>query len=806
MAEPLRSDDIANLFEQDSASFAKPTFQEGDVSSFAEPSFQETEQVAPPPLQTYQKPPFLSPNFSQNDSPAPEPLKGVTPSLSRRNVQPGQPDDAVTKQNQQPMQDGGQIAGPGVGNQARPDISRPTLKANPSNPGKKGAVENGVQKGLEMAAQKGGMTPLGLAARAGAFALKNKEKLKKLSQAKKRLLVAGGTSVLILVLIVASLLSLGGIAQGDVPTAVAAGSIFGGKHCAEMQEFLDVPAESEGSHHLTLSSVKGKFSDEKVEEGPGLALYDEAKALPGFNQEWVDYYVNARWPYTGADFGVIGQDGSVKFSEEGFLQLPPKSAYAGKKIIIFNPSTGKAVVGVALDYGPAPWAGTSQIGSPDPDSLAQQEKWKEGSNNGYRIADPEGYSGRVVGGPPKVQEALGMAEEAANKWPDGIHVVYGFAKDQNLPVGPLNCTVVDEVSSSGLHICLDAGHDKENGGAVSSEQGTDETTIAWETTSLLKTELEKKGVTVTMAKTSRDGPVSNTERAKICNESGAQLAFHVHLNSANGSARGWEIYRPELQNENPIAEVREKSMAAVEAFVPEYKKSVGQDDIPARIPTIKNDGSTQHTSLAVSRTSTIPTMLIEMFFLDNRLDVAWYKNGGQSKLGVGMAEGLIAAGRAIGVGIESGPSGDGTFTPSGDWIWPLARNGKEIRMTNGWPKYARSNGKHTGIDINIGFGSGATVIAAHDGKVSRVKTLYDEKGKTTSFGHYVAIDAGDGIETFYAHMTLGSAKVTEGQIVKKGDPVGIVGCTGNCRGDHLHFEVQKNGRDVQPLDYLPPKP
>ncbi|MCC2631647.1 MAG: N-acetylmuramoyl-L-alanine amidase, partial [Patescibacteria group bacterium] len=579
MAEPLRSDDIANLFEQDSASFAKPTFQEGDVSSFAEPSFQETEQVAPPPLQTYQTwAPTTSPT-SQNNAPAPDSLKGVTPSLSRRSAQPGTPDDAVTKQNQQPQQDGGTMAVPGSGSQGRPDITRPAVRANPHNPQakepeKKGAVENMAQKGLDAVAQKSGLTPLGLAARAGAFALKNKEKLKKLSQAKKRLLVAGGTSVLILILIVASLLSFGGLAQGDVPTAVAAGSIFGGKHCAEMQEFLDVPAESEGSHHLTLSSVKGKFSDEKVEEGPGLALYDEAKTLPGFNQEWVDYYVNARWPYTGADFGIIGQDRSVKFSEEGFLQLPPKSAYAGKKIVIFNPSTGKAVVGVALDYGPAPWAGTSQIGSPDPDSLAQQEKWKEGSNNGYRIADPEGYTGRVVGGPPKVQEALGMAEEAANKWPDGIHVVYGFAKDQNLPVGPLNCTVVDEVSSSGLHICLDAGHDKENGGAVSSEQGTDETTIAWETTSLLKTELEKRGVQVTMAKTSKDGPIANDARAKLCNESGAHLAFHVHLNSANGSARGWEIFRPEFENENSSSEVREKSMAAAEAFVPAYKRMV----------------------------------------------------------------------------------------------------------------------------------------------------------------------------------------------------------------------------------------
>ena len=55
--------------------------------------------------------------------------------------------------------------------------------------------------------------------------------------------------------------------------------------------------------------------------------------------------------------------------------------------------------------------------------------------------------------------------------------------------------------------------------------------------------------------------------------------------------------------------------------------------------------------------------------------------------------------------------------------------------------------------------------------------------------------------TLYAH--LGAVVVTPGQTVRQGQAVGAVGCTGNCTGPHLHFEVIVEGERRNPMDYLP---
>jgi murein DD-endopeptidase MepM/ murein hydrolase activator NlpD len=46
-------------------------------------------------------------------------------------------------------------------------------------------------------------------------------------------------------------------------------------------------------------------------------------------------------------------------------------------------------------------------------------------------------------------------------------------------------------------------------------------------------------------------------------------------------------------------------------------------------------------------------------------------------------------------------------------------------------------------------------------------------------------------------------EVSNGQDVSQGEIIGLVGCTGSCTGDHLHFEVRINGTPVDPLKYLP---
>ena len=93
---------------------------------------------------------------------------------------------------------------------------------------------------------------------------------------------------------------------------------------------------------------------------------------------------------------------------------------------------------------------------------------------------------------------------------------------------------------------------------------------------------------------------------------------------------------------------------------------------------------------------------------------------------------------------------------------------------------------HQGIDI--GVVEGTTVVSAMDGKVS----LVSSEG---SYGIHVKI-VKDDITTVYAHCS--KILVKEGQTVKKGQKIALSGNTGNTTGPHLHFEIQRSGRTINP--------
>jgi murein DD-endopeptidase MepM/ murein hydrolase activator NlpD len=98
-----------------------------------------------------------------------------------------------------------------------------------------------------------------------------------------------------------------------------------------------------------------------------------------------------------------------------------------------------------------------------------------------------------------------------------------------------------------------------------------------------------------------------------------------------------------------------------------------------------------------------------------------------------------------------------------------------------------------GIDIGQSEGS---VLAATDGVV-----LFAGGNPCCSYGLYTVVQSPEGIITLYAH--LDSISVTQGQRVRQGQPLGVVGCTGHCFGTHLHFEVIEDGMRRDPLSYLP---
>jgi len=98
---------------------------------------------------------------------------------------------------------------------------------------------------------------------------------------------------------------------------------------------------------------------------------------------------------------------------------------------------------------------------------------------------------------------------------------------------------------------------------------------------------------------------------------------------------------------------------------------------------------------------------------------------------------------------------------------------------------------HKGVDFAGSAGSNVTAVAA--GVVTWA-------GERLGYGKLIEINHGDGFVTRYAHneRTL----VSVGQTVKRGEPVALMGSTGRSTGPHVHFEVLRNGRQVDPLSFV----
>ena len=138
-------------------------------------------------------------------------------------------------------------------------------------------------------------------------------------------------------------------------------------------------------------------------------------------------------------------------------------------------------------------------------------------------------------------------------------------------------------------------------------------------------------------------------------------------------------------------------------------------------------------------------------------------------------------------------SPDSTRTPTGTLQWPLPVAGTiTSQFGHRVDPITGEVSSHTGTDIACA--EGTPILAAADGIVTVANGLDSWGG---SYGYYIQIDHGGGLETLYAHCS--SICVTTGQQVQAGQVIGYVGHTGRATGSHLHFEVRANGNRVNPL-------
>lgn len=98
---------------------------------------------------------------------------------------------------------------------------------------------------------------------------------------------------------------------------------------------------------------------------------------------------------------------------------------------------------------------------------------------------------------------------------------------------------------------------------------------------------------------------------------------------------------------------------------------------------------------------------------------------------------------------------------------------------------------HTGMDFTAP--TGTEIFATGNGIIKKV--VRSRRG----YGYHVVIDHGFGYQTLYAHMS--KFNVIRGQRIRRGDVIGYVGSTGTSTAPHLHYEVHKDGKKINPINF-----
>jgi len=123
------------------------------------------------------------------------------------------------------------------------------------------------------------------------------------------------------------------------------------------------------------------------------------------------------------------------------------------------------------------------------------------------------------------------------------------------------------------------------------------------------------------------------------------------------------------------------------------------------------------------------------------------------------------------------------------------KNEQLKRMASGFgyrsDPFTKARKMHQGMDFTAP--TGTPIFATGDGVVKRADNT------ASGYGNHIVIQHGYGYETLYGHLSKYKCKA--GQRVKRGDIIGYVGSTGRSEAPHLHYEVHKDGKPVNPINF-----
>lgn len=123
------------------------------------------------------------------------------------------------------------------------------------------------------------------------------------------------------------------------------------------------------------------------------------------------------------------------------------------------------------------------------------------------------------------------------------------------------------------------------------------------------------------------------------------------------------------------------------------------------------------------------------------------------------------------------------------------RNENLKRMASGFgyrtDPFTKARKMHKGMDFTAK--TGTPIFATGDGVVAQADN------RASGYGNHIVIRHGYGYETLYGHLSKYNCRA--GQRIKRGDIIGYVGSTGRSEAPHLHYEVHKNGKPVNPINF-----